>query len=183
MFSGAQLYVRALNGYGLSFIGVRPTAGQVSSMVRGAPCWAFVLTMACGCAAGTSADDVAGDTATLAQIQQRLAAAWVAGDRMMLERLIAPEWRSTGPDGRLSDRATVLADVFERRVHRIRRLEIDDVRVDLFENVAIVRGRTHGVGDFAGTPYDVRIRFTDTFIRRNSDWQAVASHASLDAGR
>lgn len=123
------------------------------------------------------------DRAALAQIQQDLANAWVSGDRPAVERIIAPEWRSTGPDGRSSDRARVFGDVFEKRVHRIRRLEIDDVRVQVFGDAAVVTGRTHGSGDFAGTPYDVVIRFTDTFVRRGDRWQAVASHSSLDAPR
>lgn len=123
------------------------------------------------------------DRAALAQIQQDLAKAWVSGDRATIERIIAPEWRSTGPDGRSSDRASVVGDVFEKRVHRIRRLEIDDVRVQVFGDAAVVTGRTHGTGDFRGTPYDVVIRFTDTFVRRANQWQAVASHSSLEAPR
>ena len=123
------------------------------------------------------------DRSALAQIQQDLAKAWVSGDRATIERIIAPEWRSTGPDGRSGDRASVLGDVFEKRVHRIRRLEIDDVRVRVFGDAAVVTGRTHGTGDFAGTPYDVVIRFTDTFVRRANQWRAVASHSSLEAPR
>jgi ketosteroid isomerase-like protein len=123
------------------------------------------------------------DQAALSQIQQALAKAWVEGDRATVERIIAPEWRSTGPDGRGSDRARVLAEVFEQRVHKIRRLDVDDVRVQVFGDAAVVTGRTHGVGEFAGAPYDVAIRFTDTFVRRKGRWYAVASHASLDSQR
>ena len=123
------------------------------------------------------------DRSALIQIQQDLAKAWVSGDRATIERIIAPEWRSTGPDGGSSDRASVFGDVFEKRVHRIRSLEIDDVRVQVFGDAAVVTGRTRGAGDFAGTPYNVVIRFTDTFVRRANQWQAVASHASLEAPR
>jgi uncharacterized protein DUF4440 len=119
------------------------------------------------------------DDAGLVALQQVLARAWVSGDRAMVERIIAPEWTSTGPDGRTTDRATVLTQVFETGVHKIRKLEIDDVRARLFSDAAVVTGRTHGVGEFEGSGYDVIIRFTDTFIRREGRWQAVASHASL----
>jgi ketosteroid isomerase-like protein len=124
--------------------------------------------------AGTHADQL-----VLAQLQQDLAKAWVSGDRATIERIISPDWRSTAPDGRVTDRASVLADVFEKRAHRIRRLEIDDVRVRIFGDAAVVTGRTHGVGEVAGAPYDVVIRFTDTFVRRDGRWSVVASHASL----
>jgi hypothetical protein len=87
------------------------------------------------------------------------------------------------PDGRVTDRTTVLADVVEKGVHKIRRLDVDDIQVRVFGDAAVVTGRTHGVGDFAGTPYDVVIRFTDTFVRRVGRWQAVASHSSLAVRR
>ena len=115
----------------------------------------------------------------LTELQQRLAEAWVAGDRRAIEGIIAPEWTTTGPDGSRSDRATVLAQVFESRVHRIRQIEIYDVQVQVFGEAAVVTGRTHGVGELSGAPYDVVIRFTDMFVRRHGRWQAVASHASL----
>jgi ketosteroid isomerase-like protein len=72
-----------------------------------------------------------------------------------------------------------VAQVFETRIHTIARLAIDDVSVRVFGDAAVVTGRTHGVGEFSGTPYDVVIRFTDTFVRRDGRWQAVASHASV----
>ena len=128
---------------------------------------------------GAAQDDEAQDQKILAQLQQALAKAWVAGDRATIERIIAPDWRSTGPDGQTSDRASILADVFEKRVHQIRQVKIDDVLVRVFGDAAVVTGRTHGIGNFAETPYDVIIRFTDSFVRREGQWTAVASHASV----
>ena len=127
------------------------------------------------------------DQAALVEMQQDLARAWVSGDRTALERIIASEWTTTGPDGRTSDRARVLAQVFETGVHRIHNLKIDDVKARVFGDAAVVTGRTRGVGEFEGAAYDVVIRFTDVFVRRAGQWQAVASHSSLiqasDAGR
>src|SRR4029453_2493895 len=114
------------------------------------------------------------DEGNLAQLQQTLAKAWVGGDRVTIEQIIAPEWTSTGPDGRVTDRASVLAEVFEQGLHKILRVDIDDVRAQVFGEAAVVTGRTHGVGEFAGTAYDVVIRFTDRFVKRNGQWQAVS---------
>jgi ketosteroid isomerase-like protein len=119
----------------------------------------------------------------LTELQQRLARAWVAGDRRAIERIIAPEWTVTGPDGQISTRAEVLRDVFETRTHRITSLTVDDVRVSVFGDAAVVTGRTRGRGQSGNTPYDVEIRFTDMFVRRQGRWQAVASHASLVTAR
>ena len=115
----------------------------------------------------------------LAELQQQLAKAWLASDRAAVERIISPDWTVTGPDGRVSTRQDVLRDVFETKVHRILALAIDDVRVRVFADAAVVTGRTKGRGEYAGVPYDVTIRFTDVFVRREGRWQAVASHASL----
>jgi hypothetical protein len=60
----------------------------------------------------------------LVELQQDLARAWLAGDRPMRERIIAPE--ST----------------------RIHGLKIDEVRARVFGNAAVVTGRTRGVGEF-----------------------------------
>jgi ketosteroid isomerase-like protein len=123
------------------------------------------------------------DEVLLTELQQALAKAWVSANRAAIDRIIAPDWRLTGPDGRVTDRAGVLADVFETRRHKIHRVEVDDVTARVFGDAAVVTGRTHGVGEVEGSPYDVVIRFTDTFVRREGRWQAVASHASLVAGR
>jgi hypothetical protein len=145
--------------------------------------WAIVLalcTLSNVAAAGANQErrpDM--DERVLAELQHTLAKAWVSADRATIERIIAPEWRVTGPDGRVSDRAAVLADVFETRVHNIRRVEVSDILVQIYDDAAVVTGRTHGVGTFSGTPYDVVVRFTDTFVRRRGRWQAVASHASV----
>jgi hypothetical protein len=139
----------------------------------------LILLAALTTAAGDQRPPAPQDDDELAGLQQALSKAWVNGDRATIERIIAPEWRSTGPDGRMTNRASVLAEVFDSRVHRIRRLEIDDVDTRVFGNAAVVTGRTHGVGEFEGAAYDVVIRFTDTFVRLGGRWQAVASHASL----
>ena len=119
------------------------------------------------------------DEAALVEMQQDLVRAWLSADRAALERIIAPEWTITGPNGRTSDRSRVLAQVFDTGVHRIRDLKIDEVKARVFGDAAVVTGRTRGVGEFEGAGYDVVIRFTYVFVRRAGRWQAVASHASL----
>ena len=142
-----------------------------------------VFVVAAGLAAERVEQRSTKDELQLAELQQVLAKAWMGADRATIERIIAPDWKSTGPDGRLTDRAAVFADVFETRRHKIVRVEIDAVTARVFGDAAVVTGRTHGVGEFEGSAYDVVIRFTDTFVRRDGRWQAAASHASMLAGR
>ena len=119
----------------------------------------------------------ADDRKKLEDIQQQLIKAWVTRDRSALERLLAPDWMVTHVDGRISTREDVLRD-FDTGANRLLEGQVDDVKVRLFEGFAIVTGRTRARGEYKGQKYDVTLRFTDVFVRRNQEWQAVASHAS-----
>jgi uncharacterized protein DUF4440 len=116
------------------------------------------------------------DEQQLRDIQQRLARAWLQKDRAFIERVLAPEWSVTQPDGQVLTRAMVLGPFFES-VH-LDTNTVDEVTVMLFGTTAVVRGRTVAAGTFNGAPVSARIRFTDVFIKRDGRWQAVASHAS-----
>jgi len=83
----------------------------------------------------------------------------------------------THADGRMSTREEVLRD-FDTGTNRLLEGQVDDVMVRLFEGFAIVTERSHARGEYKGQKYDVTLRFTDIFVRRNQEWQAVASHAS-----
>ena len=126
------------------------------------------------------------DRRELENIQQQLVNAWVKHDRSILERLLAPEWRATRADGRVSTRDDILRE-FDAGANRIREGKVDDIEVRTFGDFAIVTGRTQARGEYAGQTYDVTLRFTDAFVRRVGHWQAVSSHAtwikSADAAR
>jgi ketosteroid isomerase-like protein len=118
------------------------------------------------------------DIQALKDIQEELAAAWIARDRATLERLIAPEWFVTHVAGQRLTRADVLRDMLESPSTRIDSMDADDVEVRLFGDVAVVTGRTHARGVQAGAAFDISLRFTDVFVRRSDQWQAVVSQAT-----
>jgi hypothetical protein len=116
------------------------------------------------------------DEQHLLDIEQGLARAWLERDRAFLERVLAPGWTVTQPDGTILDRSTVLGEFFD--AVRFDTNVIDEVDVKLFGDTAVVRGRTSVRATFNDMPVSATIRFTDVFIRRTHRWQAVASHAS-----
>jgi ketosteroid isomerase-like protein len=67
--------------------------------------------------------------------------------------------------------------MLESEASRIESSALDDIEVRLFGDAAVVTGRNHARGTQSGTPFDVRLRFTDVFLRRSGQWQAVAWHA------
>jgi hypothetical protein len=116
------------------------------------------------------------DERELRGIEQGLARAWLDRDRAFLERVLAPGWTVTQPDGTMLDRGRVLGEFFD--AVRFDTNVIDDVDVKLFGDSAVVRGRTSVRATFNDTPVSATIRFTDVFIKRAQQWQVVASHAS-----
>ena len=119
------------------------------------------------------------DEHQLRDIQQQLARAWVERDRAFIERILAPEWSVTQANGSLLSRANVLRSAFDTEALRVTSLVVDDVTVRMFGTTAVVRGRTVATGTDKGLAINVHLRFTDVFLKRKREWQAVASHASL----
>lgn len=118
------------------------------------------------------------DEYELAAIQQQLAQAWAARDRLTIERLLASEWSVITPDGLTVPRLAALEAVFGSNAPTIETMTTDDVTVNLYGSAAVVRGRTVATITLVGTPQTTRVRFTDLCVKRGSSWQVVASHQS-----
>ena len=59
-------------------------------------------------------------------------------------------------------------------------MEVSDVTVRVDGNSAIVIGKGYGRGKMGdGKPFDMTLRFTDTYIKRDGRWQAWASQATM----
>jgi ketosteroid isomerase-like protein len=116
-----------------------------------------------------------------AQVEQQLARAWVESDRATIDRIIASDWTTIAITGHVLTRAEVMADFFRNGKSPIGAMTIDDVRVRLLGEVAIVTGRT--VARATGSQTDVVLRFTDIFAFRDGRWQIVASQGTRTVPR
>jgi ketosteroid isomerase-like protein len=114
-----------------------------------------------------------------AQIEQQLARAWVESDRATLDRIIALDWTTIAITGDVLTRAEVMANFFRNGKSPIGAMTIDDVRVRMLGQVAVVTGRT--VARATGSQTDVVLRFTDVFAFRDGRWQIVASQGTRTA--
>jgi ketosteroid isomerase-like protein len=114
---------------------------------------------------------------TLLQLERDWEQANAKNDVAALERILAPEFVNTGPDGILSTRA----DIFARRKSgqvKFTAFTQDDYKVQVIGDTAIVTGRSTSKSTRDGKDTSERDRFTDVFVHRNGRWQAVASHSS-----
>ena len=123
-----------------------------------------------------AADDVAEH---LRRVENRLATAWVEGDRSSIEQILAEDWTVTDLTGRILTKADVLEEAFGSKDRKIVSMKIDDLKVRSFGDWAIVTGRTRAAGEYQGAAAEVSLRFTDVFECRDGNWQVVASQATL----
>jgi len=86
---------------------------------------------------------------------------------------LSDDFLNTAPDGSLADRAGFLELI--RRQGGVPGLEVDDVRIRMLGDVAIVHGRTtyRRPDGQAGAG-----RYTDVWARRDDRWVCVAAHVT-----
>lgn len=91
--------------------------------------------------------------------------------------LLADKFVSTEADGKVSNKAQMLADAKTRKYSSA---EYEDVKVTVFGDTAIATGGFKGKGtDASGKPFDEHARWTDTWVKMPSGkWQCVASQDS-----
>lgn len=127
---------------------------------------------------GPNESETADVVELLNDIEQRLVAAWVAGDSSFHEKTLADDWSVIDAAGRVMSKTRMLAEAFSID-GQITKGTIDQVDVRVFGDWAVVTGRTQAAGQNGGVDFDVTLRFTDVFACRDGTWQVVASQATL----
>jgi ketosteroid isomerase-like protein len=95
------------------------------------------------------------------------------GDVKRFDQILAGEFYCSNPDGSLVDRARFLAQT--AKPVTISGLKAEDVLIRLFDDVAIIHGRT------AYTTAEGRAargRYTDVWVKRGGRWLAVSAHVT-----
>lgn len=136
--------------------------------------WCVLLSLAAW--AQVSQSD--GRAAKLIALERMWNEAQVNGDSSALAAMVAEGFTNTEYDGEVSDRQKFLADIRDPQF-KPSFMNIDNVKVNIFQNTAIVTGTYHTKGTYRGAPYDHVGRFTDTWINQNGAWICFASHTSL----
>ena len=97
----------------------------------------------------------------------------VRADAGTFDTILAADFLCSNPDGSLLDKNQFLQQV--RAASPLGRMDIDDVRIRVMGDVAIIHGRTkYALADGrqgAG-------RYTDVWARRNGRWLAVSAHVT-----
>jgi hypothetical protein len=118
------------------------------------------------------------DEKEVLQFERDACKPFVEADVAGLERVLTADFTLTNSKGEVSTRATEINELRSRKVH-YDVFENYDMKGRLYgDNTAVVLGKTHVKGTSDGKPFDRVVQFTDTLIKRGSQWQVAASHVS-----
>jgi ketosteroid isomerase-like protein len=146
-------------------------------MLRTTCCCLLLALISLGQAAAQKSKDDSQETKLL--IMEHLwNEAQVSRDARVLDAMLGNEFVNTEYDGEVSDKAKFLADIKDPQF-KPTTLTIQDLKVNMYADSAVVVGIYHNKGTYQSKPYEHWGRFTDTWVYSQGRWLCVASHTSL----
>ena len=146
-------------------------------MLRSTCCCVLLALAALGQAAAQKSKDDSQQT-KLVVMEHLWNEAQVSRDARALDAMIGAQFVNTEYDGEVSDKAKFLADIRDPHFN-LATLTIQDLKVSMYADSAVVVGIYHTKGTYQSKPYEHSGRFTDTWVFTEGRWQCVASHTSL----
>jgi ketosteroid isomerase-like protein len=101
----------------------------------------------------------------------------VKRDATTLRRLYADDYMSTDSEGMVWNKAEDV-EIDTTGVSQITAYNLDDLKVRLYGDVAVVTGRGTSKGTLHGRAASAQTRFTDVFVKRDARWQCVATQTT-----
>jgi len=142
------------------------------------PIGPMVVCLALSAVAFAQSDDTRTRERQLVALEHLWNEAQVNRDSRALAGMIGDKFVNTEWDGEVSERGKFLADIADPEF-KTSALTIQDVKVILYQDTAVVTGVYHTKGTHQGKPFEHAGRFTDTWVRDDAKWECVASHTSL----
>jgi ketosteroid isomerase-like protein len=144
----------------------------------------LLLALAVLASAQTKRNSTAQGTGAAAQALIALENKWVdalvKSDTAALDSIFADAYVDTDEHSQRSDKQGVLS-VLKSGDLKMESIKLSDMQVHAYGDAAVVIGSAAQAGSFKGQSLAPKIIFTDTFIKQNGKWRAVASHRSLAA--
>jgi ketosteroid isomerase-like protein len=113
----------------------------------------------------------------LRQLERDWDAAIVRKDMSTLDRILSADFLYVDSVGAVNPRAAVL-DGIKNSEAVIEPFETEDVSVRVYGNTAILTGRFAQRATYKGQTFSGQFRYTDVYVKRGSNWQAVSAHTS-----
>lgn len=114
---------------------------------------------------------------TLTKIEKDVADGLVKGDASVFEKYFAATAIITDPGGMMMTRAESITLVKSGDL-KFETLTVEDVKVQLYGNTAIVTYRSVDKGTFKGQAFGGKSRWTDAFVKIKGKWLIVAAQGT-----
>jgi ketosteroid isomerase-like protein len=103
--------------------------------------------------------------------------AQVKADGAELRRLIADDYVLVNSNGKVQNKAQLIADYLDPE-YKIEPYKVLDPVEKVWNNGAVMGGLVHLKGVFRGKPFALTLRFADIWAKRNGKWQVIYTHVS-----
>ncbi len=113
----------------------------------------------------------------LITVEQQWKQAVIDRDRAALDQFYASEYISTDSEGLVWNKRQDI-EIDTAGASRLTSFKFEDLRVQVYGDVAVVTGRLFTAGVMAGAPSQNLSRFTDVFVKRDGRWRCVATHST-----
>jgi ketosteroid isomerase-like protein len=115
------------------------------------------------------------DEQTLISMEERLCEAFLHGNAGSLGKIYHSDLVQTNVRAEVSNKTEEITELRDKAI-RYDKFESFDLKVHLYGDAAVVTGRSEieGIVMASGRVIHASVRFTDTFIRQNGQWQIVA---------
>jgi ketosteroid isomerase-like protein len=116
----------------------------------------------------------------LMKVEHEMMQAVVNRDVAALNEFYADEFLSTDSEGMVWTKSQDIA-IDSEGASRVTSFTLEDLRVQVYGDVAVVTGRIVTKGTLAGEASAGHSRFTDVFVKRDGRWRCVANHTTAIA--
>jgi hypothetical protein len=125
-------------------------------------------------AASAAAQDV---EATIAQLERDWVAAIVKKDTATLDRLLASEFAGTSPTAHTYTKSDAIGDIKDSK-YVVDKMDLDEVSVNVYGTTAVSFTSQEETSTYEGKDTSGHYHFTDVWVKKDGNWQAVASHGT-----
>jgi hypothetical protein len=80
-------------------------------------------------------------------------------------------------NGWIQSAAEVVADLQSKKLV-YENIEVEEAQARQFESMVIVTGKGRFAGSVDGKPFDMRLMFTEVYVKRKSGWKLVSRHSN-----
>jgi hypothetical protein len=115
-----------------------------------------------------------GTVAAVTDAENRWIRAFPKGDARALDAILAPTYSDTDEEGNRTTKQDILGALKSGDV-KFDSISFEQLHVQPYGNAAVATGVALQKGAYKGQPFAPKVAFTDTFVRENGVWRAVAS--------